>query len=605
MKEQLKILTCGSVDNGKSTILGHMIYDSKMLYLDQKHSLEIDSKIKNDNDEIDYSLLLDGLDEEREQGITIDIAYRYFNTNKRNFIILDAPGHEEYTRNMAVGASQADLALLLIDATKGIKLQSKRHFKICMMMGIKDYVVAINKMDLIEYNQKEFIDISNEIKRIFESEKINSLYIIPVSAKNGDNVNNISVKMKWYSGVPLLEYLEGVDINKSTNLPFVLPIQRVIRSNQDFRGFQGKVVSGCISKGESIFCLPSKERTNVKEILNLDKSVSKIFCGQSVTLMLDREIDVSRGCILTNDNNIKMSNNFDVTMLWLDDEKLKINNAYYLKLGTKETLCYIKNINYKYDIDTNEFIDSKTVSKNEIINCNIECLEKIPLTLFDYNNYLGRLILINRVTNQTSSCATVNRIIEDNVENLFYYQSSITKNDRARLLNQKPLTIWFTGLSASGKSTIANELEKILVSNGYHTMLLDGDNIRLGINNDLGFSDSDRKENIRRVAHIAKLFNDAGLICITSFITPLNINRNQAKEIIGDNFFLIYIDVTIEECERRDKKGVYKKARAGKIENFTGIDSAFEKPINYNMIVHNDNAKECALEIFEKIKDKI
>lgn len=603
MKDQIKILTCGSVDDGKSTLIGHMIYDSKLLYTDQKKSLEMDSKIRN-NEGIDYSLLLDGLDEEREQKITIDIAYRYFNTNERNFIILDSPGHEEYTRNMAVGASQADLAILLVDSSKGVMSQTKRHIKICLLMGIKHFVVAINKMDLVNYDETIFQTIKKEINYFFENKNIKTLEFIPLSATIGDNINTKSTNMSWYRGKPLLKYLETVEILTEENNNFIMPVQRVCRPNQNFRGFQGTVQSGKINLNEELICLPSKEKANIKELYLLNKKVDKINHGQAVTITLDKEIDISRGCVLTNDKNILVTNKLNVTMLWMDDTELKLNTAYYLNIGTTQTLCYIKKINNKIDINNDDLLKTEKVTKNEIINCELELLEKIPVTTFNYNKCLGSLILVNRITNSTSACAIINEI-QSNNQNLFYYETSIDKKQRAESLKQQPLTIWFTGLSCSGKSTIANELEKILISQGYHTMLLDGDNIRLGINNDLKFSEEDRIENIRRVANIAKLFNDSGIICITSFITPLEINRKMAKDIIGKDFFLVYVNTDIEECEKRDKKGLYHKAKNNLIKDFTGVNSPYEEPSNADVIIYNDDATKCAINIFNKIKDKI
>lgn len=603
MKEQLKILTCGSVDDGKSTLIGHLLYDSKLLYADQRKVLELDSKVTS-NGSIDYSLLLDGLDEEREQKITIDVAYRYFNTSKRSFVVLDTPGHEEYTRNMAVGASQADLAILLVDATKGVLKQTKRHLKICMMMGIKDYIVVINKMDLINYYKARFEIAKEEIISQFNNYRYSTLKIIPISATVGDNITKKSAKMKWYKDDTLMKYLETVNVNKSDNSEFIMPVQRVCRPNQNFRGFQGNVVSGKINVGDLITCFPSKEKANVKQLYNLDKKVNTVSNGEAVTIVLDREIDVSRGCVLTNEEKLDNANNINVTMLWMDEEKLKMNTAYYINIGTISTLCYIRKINYKIDIDSNEHISSiENITKNDIINCDLEVLEKIPVTLFDYNKTLGSLILINRITNATSSCAIVNGIL--NNKNLFYHNAIVTSDDRKKSLCQEPITIWFTGLSCSGKSTIANELDKLLNKNGYHTMILDGDNIRLGLNKDLKFSNDDRIENIRRIAEVAKLMNDAGLINIVSFISPLEINRIMAKQIIGDKFFLVYVNTSLEECEKRDKKGLYKKARNGEIKDFTGINSPFDIPKNADIVVDNIDYKECANKIYNAIEKKI
>ena len=603
MKEQLKILTCGSVDDGKSTLIGHLLYDSKLLYADQRKVLELDSKVAS-NGSIDYSLLLDGLDEEREQKITIDVAYRYFNTSKRSFVVLDTPGHEEYTRNMAVGASQADLAILLVDATKGVLKQTKRHLKICMMMGIKDYIVVINKIDLINYDKAKFEIAKEEIINQFSNYKYSTLKIIPISATVGDNITKKSVKMKWYKDDTLMKYLETVNVNKSDSSKFIMPVQRVCRPNQNFRGFQGNVVSGEINVGDTITCFPSKEKANVKQLYNLDKKVNTVSNGEAITIVLDREIDVSRGCVLTNEEKLNNANNINATMLWMDEEKLKMNTAYYINIGTISTLCYIRKINYKMDIDSNERISLiESITKNDIINCDLEVLEKIPVTLFDYNKTLGSLILINRITNATSSCAIINGIL--NNKNLFYHNAVVTCDDRKKTLCQEPITIWFTGLSCSGKSTIANELDKLLNKNGYHTMILDGDNIRLGLNKDLKFSNDDRIENIRRIAEVAKLMNDAGLINIVSFISPLEINRIMAKQIIGDKFFLVYVNTSLEECEKRDKKGLYKKARNGEIKDFTGINSPFDIPKNADIVVDNIDYKECANKIYNALEKRI
>lgn len=603
MKEQLKILTCGSVDDGKSTLIGHLLYDSKLLYTDQKKTLELDSKIKN-NGNIDYSLLLDGLDEEREQGITIDIAYRYFNTKERSFIVLDAPGHEEYTRNMAVGASQADLAILLIDATKGISMQTKRHLKICMMMGITDYIVAINKMDLIGYDKKLFDNLKKEVQKIFEKYDISSLMVIPISATLGDNIISNSDNTVWYNEYPLMKYLETVEIKNNKTLQFIMPIQRVCRPNQFFRGFQGNVASGSIEVGDKITCLPSRETAYIQEIYKLDKKVEKVNYNEAITVTLDKEIDVSRGCVLTNDSEVCITNTINVTMLWMDEEYLKTDNAYYLNIGTVNTLCYIRKVNYKINIDTDDKIyNFDYICKNEIINCDLEILEKVAASEFKHNKTLGALILVNRLTNSTSSCGIVNKMLDN--KNLFYHSTIVTSEDRKKSLCQEPITIWFTGLSCSGKSTIANELDKLLNLNGYHTMLLDGDNIRMGLNKDLSFSTNDRIENIRRISEVAKLMNDSGLICITSFISPLEINRKMAKEIIGDKFFLVYINTPLEECEKRDKKGLYVKAKKGIIKDFTGINSVFEEPKDANLILNNIDYRECAKKIYEQINDII
>ncbi|MBQ8218987.1 MAG: adenylyl-sulfate kinase [Bacilli bacterium] len=505
---------------------------------------------------------------------------------------------------MAVGASQADLAILLIDVTKGILIQTKRHLKICEMMGIKDYIVVINKMDLINYDKKMYDNIKKETEKIFQKHFYKTLNIIPISATLGDNIKINSDNMKWYKDLPLINYLENIEVNKNETTQFIMPVQRVCRPNQFFRGYQGNVISGSINIGDKLTCLPSKETANVAELFKLDKKVKKVGFNEPITLTLDKEIDISRGCVLTNDDNVFVTNNINVTMLWLDEEILKINTAYYLNIGNVDTLCYIRNINYKINIDTDEKeINFNSVSKNEIIECELEILEKITVTEFEYNKNLGSLILINRITNATSGCAIINKVLDN--KNLFFQNLTVTNEERKKSLCQNPITIWFTGLSSSGKSTIANELDKILNSNGYHTMLLDGDNIRMGLNKDLTFTENDRIENIRRISEVAKLINDAGLICITSFISPLEINREMAREIIKDKFFLVYINTPLEECEKRDKKGLYNKARNGIIKDFTGISSPFEEPINPDLVLNNNDYKECAKKIYNSIKERI
>lgn len=602
-KSLLKFITCGSVDDGKSTLIGHMLYDAKLIYTDQQNSLKLQSKVG-----IDYSLLLDGLSAEREQGITIDVAYRYFSTNKRNFIVADTPGHEEYTRNMSVGASFADIAIILIDAInvskKGILTQTKRHIRICSMMGIKHFIITINKMDLIEYDEKIFNEITILIKDFIKEFNYESLNIIPVSAKQGDNLTKLSNNMDWYKGKTLLNLLENIDISiKNQYNSFIMPVQRVSRPNLNFRGFQGQVVQGMLSVGDKITILPSNEQANVKQLLITNHESNKISIGQAVTITLDKEVDCSRGCVIVKDYNRIPTRLFRSEILWTDDDELIVGRNYLLKIGTKLVPATVIKIHYKIDINTGQHISQVKGCKNDIIDCDISLSEKAIVDSFDNCQELGRFILINRLNNMTSACGIVKHTLSRS-DNLTWQNMDINREIRAEQKHQKPITLWFTGLSGSGKSTIANALEKALFSQNKHTMLLDGDNVRIGLNNNLGFSESDRVENIRRIAETSKLMNDAGLITIVSVISPFARDRQNAKTIIGENiFFEIYVSTSLEECERRDVKGLYQKARNGEIPNFTGISSPYDIPTNANFIA--DTEKYSVNEIVDQILEII
>jgi bifunctional enzyme CysN/CysC len=580
MKSLLKFITCGSVDDGKSTLIGHMLYDAKLLFADQEKALELDSKVGSRGGEIDYSLLLDGLMAEREQGITIDVAYRYFTTDNRSFIVADTPGHEEYTRNMAVGASFADLAIILVDATKGVITQTKRHARICSLMGIKHLVLAVNKMDLIGFDQKRFEEIKDEFKQLTYGFNLESVQVIPVSATEGDNITKKSKNTLWYDGLPLLPYLENVDVRKDNQqVNFIMPVQRVSRPNHTFRGFQGQVEAGNIAVGEEVITLPSNERAKVKSILVTDKEMDSASVGQPVTVQLDREVDVSRGCVLTTAENIQVTDMFTATILWMDDTKLVPGRNYLVKVGTKILPGTVISIKHKIDINTGKHIPADQIFKNELVECDISLSENMVFDTFENNESLGGLILIDRVTNMTSACGVVEHALRRST-NVVWQDTDITREIRSQQKGQKPLTLWFTGLSGSGKSTLANAVEKRLVSLGHHTMLLDGDNVRHGLNKNLGFKESDRVENIRRISEVAKLMNDAGLITLTSFIAPYESDRKNAREIIGEGYIEIYVSTPLEVCEDRDVKGLYKKARTGEIPNFTGISSPYEAPGN-------------------------
>lgn len=586
MEGLLKFITCGSVDDGKSTLIGHMLYDAKLLFADQERALELDSKVGSRDGKIDYSLLLDGLMAEREQGITIDVAYRYFTTEKRSFIVADTPGHEEYTRNMAVGASFAKLAVILVDATQGILVQTRRHARICALMGIKHFLFAVNKMDLVRYSQKKYQVLEKEIRKLAIDLELFNVSAIPVSATEGDNVSLKSVNMPWYTGQTLLEYLETVDIGSDTaEEGFVLPVQRVCRPNHTFRGFQGQVAAGAIGVGDEITVLPSRERAAVRSIFVTDKEASKAEKGQAVTISLNREIDISRGCVLVKDADLIVSNMFTATILWMDDMELIPGKNFLIKLGTKVIPASVMSIKYRVDINTGKHMAAKRLYKNEIAVCDIAAAEEIVYDAFEHHRDVGSFVLIDRVTNMTSACGVVEHSLRRS-ENLVWQSLDITRDIRAGKMGQKPLTLWFTGLSGAGKSVLANEIEKRLVLKGRYTMLLDGDNIRMGLNKNLGFDPEGRIENIRRIAEVSKLMNDAGLIVLAAFISPFSSDRANARNIIGDgNFIEIYVSTPLEECERRDIKGHYRKAREGKIPNFTGISSPYEVPANAEITI--------------------
>ena len=607
MNALLKFITCGSVDDGKSTLIGHMLYDAKLLFADQKRALELDSKVGSRGGEIDDSLLLDGLMAEREQGITIDVAYRYFTTERRSFIVADTPGHEEYTRNMAVGASFADLAVILVDASQGVLTQTRRHTRICSLMGIKHFVFAVNKMDLIDFEQEKFQKIQKDIKVLLAEFEYSTAQMIPVSATEGDNITKRSVHMPWYTGKTLLDYLETINVKENpAETGFTMPVQRVCGPNHTFRGFQGQIESGSVSVGDAIKVLPSGESAKVTLIYEGDKEVQTSATGHAVTIQLDTEIDVSRGCVLIRDTSLNVNSMFAATLLWMDDVKLLPGRNFLLKLGTQSVPATIMKIRYKIDVNTGEEVYADAIYKNEIALCEISTASKLVFDEFEKNNALGSLILIDRVSHMTSACGIVEHTL--NRENqLTWHNMDITRSFREEQLGQTAKTIWFTGLSGSGKSTLANELEKRLAAMGKHTMLLDGDNVRMGLNRNLGFREADRIENIRRIAEVSKLMNDAGLIVLTSFISPFAQDRQNAREIIGDAFMEVYVSTPMEECERRDVKGLYKKARNGELDHFTGVTSPYEVPQHADVVIDTSkfSVEACVDQILEQLKNQL
>ena len=600
----LKFITCGSVDDGKSTLIGHLLYDAKLIFADQKRALELDSKVGSREGKIDYSLLLDGLMAEREQGITIDVAYRYFSTENRSFIVADTPGHEEYTRNMAVGASFASLAVILVDASQGVLLQTKRHARICALMGIKHFVFAVNKMDIIHYDQQKFKKIQKNIKILMAEFEYESLCIIPVSATEGDNIVKKSDNMRWYNGMTLLSYLEQIDVTEvKEQEDFTMPVQRVCRPYYSFRGFQGTIASGSISTGDTVTVMPSMEKAVVTGILQGDQEVESSSRGYAVTVQLDTEVDISRGCVLQKDAGLEVGSLFVVSLLWMDEKNLAAGRNFLLRLGTQLIPATIMRIKYKIDINTGAEVHSDEIYKNEIAVCEISTGSKIVFDRFSNNKQLGSFILIDRISHATAAGGVVMHPLSRG-NNLKWQEMDITREIRENQMQQKAMTVWMTGLSGAGKSTLANELEKRLFSMGRHTMLLDGDNVRMGLNKNLGFKENDRAENIRRVAEVSKLMNDAGLIVLTSFISPYRLDRRMAREIIGNSFVEIYVSTPLEECERRDVKGLYQKAKAGMISNFTGVSSPYEVPEHAEITVDTSKytLSECVDHIMEELE---
>lgn len=600
----LKFITCGSVDDGKSTLIGHLLYDAKLIFADQKRALELDSKVGSREGKIDYSLLLDGLMAEREQGITIDVAYRYFSTENRSFIVADTPGHEEYTRNMAVGASFASLAVILVDASQGVLLQTKRHARICALMGIKHFVFAVNKMDIIHYDQQKFKKIQKNIKILMAEFEYESLCIIPVSATEGDNIVKKSDNMRWYNGMTLLSYLEQIDVTEvNEQEDFTMPVQRVCRPDYSFRGFQGTIASGSISTGDTVTVMPSMEKAVVTGILQGDQEVESSSRGYAVTVQLDTEVDISRGCVLQRDAGLEVGSLFVVSLLWMDEKNLAAGRNFLLKLGTQLIPATIMRIKYKIDVNTGAEVHSDEIYKNEIAVCEVSTGSKIVFDRFSNNKQLGSFILIDRISHATSAGGVVMHPLSRG-NNLKWQEMDITREIRENQMQQKAMTVWMTGLSGAGKSTLANELEKRLFSMGRHTMLLDGDNVRMGLNKNLGFKENDRAENIRRVAEVSKLMNDAGLIVLTFFISPYRLDRRMAREIIGDSFIEIYVSTPLEECEKRDVKGLYRKAKAGLISNFTGVSSPYEAPEHAEITIDTSNytLSECVDHIMEELE---
>ena len=607
-KRLLRFITCGSVDDGKSSLIGRLLYDAKTLFEDHLEALQRESRqAGSTGGALDFARLLDGLSAEREQGITIDVAYRFFATDKRKFIVADTPGHEQYTRNMVTGASTADAALILVDARKGLLTQTRRHSTIVSLLGLRDVALAVNKMDLVDYSERRFEEIRDEYLEFAQRIGIANVACLPISAVNGDNVVDRSARTPWYRGPTLLEYLESVEVDEDRmqRLPFRLPVQWVNRPNADFRGFAGLIASGALRVGDPVRVGPAGTQSVVTRILGGDRDLPVAVAGQSVTVTLRDEIDVSRGDVLSHpDSAPAVADEFEATVVWMHEQPMLRGRSYVMKIATKTVAATVMPLKYKLNVNTLERLAATSLEINEIGVCDLELDRSIAFDPYEENRTTGAFILIDRMTHQTVGAGML-RFALRRSQNVHWQALDVNKVARARLKGHDPCVLWFTGLSGAGKSTIANFLEKRLHARGRHTYLLDGDNVRHGLNKDLGFTDADRVENIRRVAEVAKLMVDAGLIVLVSFISPFSSERRMARALFADGEFLeVYIDTPLAVAEGRDVKGLYKKARQGQLRNFTGIDSPYEAPENAEIRVDTTSigAEEAALAILGELE---
>jgi bifunctional enzyme CysN/CysC len=610
-KSMLRFITCGSVDDGKSTLIGRLLYDSKMIFEDQLANLESDSKrVGTQGDEIDFALLVDGLAAEREQGITIDVAYRFFTTEKRKFIVADCPGHEQYTRNMVTGASTADLAVILIDARKGVLPQTRRHSYLCKLLGIRNILLAVNKMDLVDYGQPIFDQIVSDYRSFAGSIGITEFTAIPISGFKGDNITSASPNMPWYQGRSLIDHLETVELDNDGEQasPFRLAVQWVNRPTLDFRGFAGQIASGTIRKGDAVRILPSGKTSSVSRIVTLDGDLDEAVAGQSVTICLADEVDCSRGNVIAAaDAPPQTADQFEANLVWMADEPMIPGRAYWLKLGTQMVSATVQQPKYQVNVNavgsSDEQLAAKTLELNAIGVAVVTTERQLVFEPYSDNRTLGGFILIDKLTNATVAAGMLNFSLR-RAENIHWQAIDIDRDAHARQKGQQSRLLWFTGISGSGKSTIANLVEKKLYALGKHSFLLDGDNIRHGLNKDLGFTDADRIENIRRVGEVAKLMTDAGLIVLTAFISPFRAEREMVRAMLPNGEFAeIFVDTPLEVAEARDVKGLYKKARSGALKNFTGIDSPYEAPINPD--IHIDTTKMSPENAAEMIVQKL
>jgi bifunctional enzyme CysN/CysC len=580
-KSLLRFITCGSVDDGKSTLIGRLLYDSKLVFEDHLATLEVDSKkVGTQGGELDFALLVDGLAAEREQGITIDVAYRFFSTERSKFIVADTPGHEQYTRNMVTGASTADLAVVLIDARKGVLTQTRRHSYLVSLLGIRHVVLAVNKIDLVDYSQDVFEQIESDYREFASQIGLNDVTCIPMSALVGDNITEVGPNMPWYQGVPLITHLENVKVdNELQSLPFRMPVQWVNRPDLDFRGFSGQIAGGSVRPGDSVRILPSGRASTVERIVTYDGDLEEAVAGQSVTITLTDEIDVSRGDVIaTSSAPPAVADQFEAHIVWMDDHEMLPGRPYLLKIGARTVSATLAQPKYKVNVNTLEHVAAKTLELNEIGVCNINLDRPVPFDPYVENRDMGGFILIDRFTNATVAAGLLHFALRRS-DNVHWQAIEVDKEAHALQKGQKPCVVWFTGLSGSGKSTIANIVEQKLFERGRHSYLLDGDNVRHGLNKDLGFTDADRVENIRRVSEVSGLMVDAGLIVLVSFISPFISERRMARERVeAGEFIEVYVNTPLEVAEQRDPKGLYLKARSGELTNFTGIDSPYEAP---------------------------
>ncbi|MCO7624317.1 sulfate adenylyltransferase subunit CysN [Pseudomonas guariconensis] len=606
-KQLLRFITCGSVDDGKSTLIGRLLYESKVLFEDQLGQLEADSKkLGTQGEELDFALLVDGLAAEREQGITIDVAYRFFATDKRKFIVADTPGHEQYTRNMVTGASTADLAVILVDARQGLLTQTRRHSYLVSLLGIGKVVLAINKLDLMDYAQAVFERIEAEYRAFAAQIGLHDIQCIPLSALRGDNMLSPSPNTPWYTGPSLLAYLEDVPLEqaRASEAAFRLPVQWVNRPNLDFRGYCGNVAAGSMSVGERIRVLPSGQQSEVTKILGPNGPQQRAECGQAVTLVLKDEIDISRGDLIAlADAPPAVADQFEATLVWMDEDALLPGRPYLMKIGCRTVGMSCANLKHRVDVNSLEQLAAKTLELNGIGVCNLHLDRPIPFDAYADNRDTGGFIVIDRLSNRTVGAGMLHFALR-RAQNVHWQAIDVNREAHAALKGQSPRVLWFTGLSGAGKSTIANLVERKLHALGRHTYLLDGDNVRHGLNRDLGFTEADRVENIRRVAEVAKLMLDAGLITLVSFISPFRAERDMARSLAGDgNFLEIYIDAPLALAEQRDPKGLYQKARRGELKNFTGIDSPYEPPVTPEL--HIDTQRESAEAAAERIVEAL
>ncbi|MBD8892770.1 sulfate adenylyltransferase subunit CysN [Roseibium litorale] len=589
-KDQLRFLTCGSVDDGKSTLIGRLLYDTKLIFEDQLAALEKDSRRHGTvGEDIDLALLVDGLEAEREQGITIDVAYRFFATDKRKFIVADTPGHEQYTRNMATGASTADLAVLLVDARHGLMVQTRRHAFIASLLGIRHVVLAVNKIDLADFSEARFNEIRETFQQFASGFDFETLVAIPMSARYGDNVTGRSENMGWYQGPTLLEHLETVQIGEhELNQPFRFPVQWVNRPNLDFRGYSGTIAGGVVKKGDELVVSASGKTSKVASILTPVGEADAARAGEAVTLTLEDEIDISRGDLLADATaRPDVADQMAAHLIWMAEDALLPGRSYLMKIGTRSVTAAVTEIKHKINVNTFEHVAGKQLELNEIAFCNLAMSAPVAFDPYEANRSTGSFILIDRVTNATVGAGMVWFALR-RATNIHWQALDVDKAARAESLGQRPAVLWFTGLSGSGKSTIASIVEKKLHLEGRRTYTLDGDNVRHGLNKDLGFTDADRVENIRRVGEVSRLFVDSGLITLVSFISPFRAERQMARDLLKDGEFIeIFVDTPIEECKKRDPKGLYAKAEAGEIKHFTGIDSPYEIPENPELVLKN------------------